>query len=153
MRWLMKWPITRKFRRRRRILEVNSKDFRCRNLHRPLSAWDAHQLVEGLLAQTVRDGMLIWAQGVDAKTKEPFMRYFGLAEWEEDKRKWWDMVSMDAEEVPAIFAYLVSLASFRDEVPFEGTIPVKRDGVDTEVVFRVVDACSFELSWPASVVL
>ena len=104
-------------------------------------------LLGAIVYQAMHDGMLKVRIGVDPPSGEPFMKYFGTLDYDQDKQTWWDMVPLPAECYPAMVQVCLTLAELDQSLPIRGVIEARKGKKRLHLQVEVHEINSFEISW------
>lgn len=132
---------------RRKFLVV--KAFRLHDEELSMLQPRLRELLGFLIFQAMNDGMFRIHLGLDAATKEPYLRYFGPVFYEEEKRIWWEMVPLPSRLYPRMWQICISLVRLSDDFPPRGVIPALRGRKKLDLDFSFPDMHSFEIAWDA----
>jgi hypothetical protein len=105
------------------------------------------RLLGAIVFQAMDDRMLRLRIGVDCASGEPFMKYFGPADYSLATRVWWDTVPPPPEHYPRMLQVCLSLANLEAQLPIRGVIPATRVRRRLNLQFAMAEMESFELAW------
>ncbi|MGB2986247.1 MAG: hypothetical protein WBE26_10220 [Phycisphaerae bacterium] len=83
--------------------------------------------------------------GVDRKTKEPWMKFFG-PRWY-CQPIWWDMVPPPADSYPTMLQICLSLAELEPQIPITGMIRAAKGRKHLPLQLEIDQIDSIQIAW------